>query len=203
MKINNEIFYHFHNNLCFNDVWIPGNELLINDEFNSNLGKIIKGYSTSININNEQRINFCDIVDEYLNRDVSKEKLIEILEISRSLIYYSNLFMQEKALEEVRKEKYPNLPSRLHSIWLTDECNIDFWHRRLKSEVKKLDLYKVMVSGKVFKSSESYLPSKNDSYEDMLKKSEKYWNPNLEMKEEQEAIEYLFQGKVKILEKIM
>lgn len=66
---------------------------------------------------------------------------------------------------------------------------------------KKLVLYRVSVTGNLFKSSDSFIPDDELTAREMYEESSKYWNPVFSEEDLCKA-EYLFQGKVKVLEKI-
>lgn len=110
-----------------------------------------------------------------------------------------NIYNRENALEEYRKQHFPNLPSRLHSIWLTDDIGKDFWKKSLGENTIS---YKVLVSGNLFKSSHEFIPDDRLNVKEMYDSSEYYWNPIFKNELEERHTEYLFQGKLKILEKI-
>jgi hypothetical protein len=60
----------------------------------------------------------------------------------------------------------------------------------------------VLLNGNLFKSSDAFLPSSNSNYNSNLIEAENYWNPKFENEEQEKKAEYLFQGKLKILEKV-
>ena len=124
-----------------------------------------------------------------------------MLKEASHMIYGMKIFMREIALEEVRRQQYPNLPSRRHSIWLCDENGIDFWKDQISHSGQiPVDLYKVMVTGNLFQSSDEFLPNNYTNFETKLKEANNYWTA--ENIKEEHKMEYLFQGKLKILEKI-
>lgn len=203
MEVKDKEMYHFHNNKVHNDVWVPGNEIIVDDNFESNFLKILRYYTTAVTTAEGDLVAFHNIIDNYLKQDQDKETYIKLLKDASHFLYGVCLFKREMALEEVRKQKYPNLPSRKHSIWLCDEQGVEFWKDQIsnKGEIQT-DLYKVLVTGNLFKSSDEFIPDSNLNYEDILKQCEDYWNPNFEDEKRKERAEYLFQGKVKILEKV-
>ena len=202
MKVENKEMYHLHKNTVFNDIWTKGNEIIIDDNFNSYYSIIFNFFNTSVKTTDGLE-SFDQIIDSYLKEEQDKEMYIRMLKEARKIIVGMNVFKREMALEEIRKELYPSLPSRKHSIWLCDEKGIDFWKKELIGEVSdELDLFKVSVSGNLFKSSDSFIPSNENDYGKNLKEAKNYWNPKFETEEEEKKAEYLFQGRVKILEKI-
>lgn len=113
------------------------------------------------------------------------------------MIYSLGIMNREKSLEEVRKEKYSNLPSRFHSIWVCDKENLDFWLEKINVDSS---IFKVLLNGELFKSSDSFLPNDGETIYNQKIQAETYWNPIFKEEVEERGSEYLFQGKVKILE---
>ena len=203
MKVKDKEMYHYHHVEMYQDIWKVGNELNVDDNFKTSFLNVLKYYSSAVNTESGKKNAFNRTIETYLKEDQDKEMYIQLLKEARRIISGANMFTREMALEVVRKEKYPDLPSRKHSIWLCDEKGLDFWKNQLTSEGHdKLDLYKVLVTGTLFKSSDSFLPDDYYTYENMLKCADMYWNPKFENQIQEEKAEYLFQGKVKILEKV-
>lgn len=203
MQVKEKEMYHFHNNKVYNELWVPGNEIIVDDNFETSFLNILKFYSTAVNTTDGGTEAFNSVINGYLKEDQDKETLIKLLKEASHLLYGANLFKREMALEEVRKQKYPNLPSRKHSIWLCDNKGVEFWKDQISHNGEiPTDLYRVLVTGNLFKSSDSFLPNNYSGYETNLLEAEQYWNPVFENDEQEQKAEYLFQGKLKILEKV-
>ncbi|MBQ9024416.1 MAG: DUF2441 domain-containing protein [Bacilli bacterium] len=203
MEVNNKEMYHYHHSHLYKDIWKPGNEFIVDDNFETSFLNILKYYSSAVTTITGNKNAFNRTIQRYLEENQDKETYIMLLKEARRIISGANMFTREMALEEVRKQKYPELPSRKHSIWLCEKKGLDFWANQLvREQQSKLDLYKVLVTGNLFKSSDSFLPEDYYTYENMLKSADGYWNPKFENEEQEEKAEYLFQGKVKILEKV-
>lgn len=123
-----------------------------------------------------------------------------MMETARRIIMGANVFKRELALEECRKQYYPELPSRLHSIWVTDEKQLPFWEGELKEN--DTELFELELNGNLFKSSDIFIPNDNLRMHEINEQSKKYWDPTFETEEADNKAEYLFQGKVKILKKV-
>lgn len=63
------------------------------------------------------------------------------------------------------------------------------------------DAYKVLVTGKIFKTNEQLLPDEEENYGDDYNQAFKYWHPKFKDVHEW-TNEYLAQGKIKILSKV-
>ena len=208
MQVKDHIMYHYHNKEAYSDIWQEGNELIVDDNFNSNFCQFLNRYSTAVRVkgtDHETFQSFDNVLERYLNEDefkkISPELAKKMLEESIRIIRNANLCHREYLLEKYRLEHYPELPSRYHSIWLTSYDNLEYWKDRLKRG-DSLKLFKVQVTGNLFKSSDLFIPDDHFTLEEMYNQAEKYWNPNFEQEHSLEQVEYLFQGKVKILERI-
>lgn len=201
MQVKDMEMYHFHNNKVYNELWVPGNEIIVDDNFDASYLNVLKYFHTFVLTKDGGKDAFNNIIDYYLTKEQDKETLIELLKEASNIICGMNIFMRELSLEETRRQKYPNLPSRNHSIWLCDTNGLDFWKDKISNYGKiPVDLYKVSVTGNLFKSSDELFPSYCSNFETNLKEAENYWNA--ENITEEKKVEYLFQGKLKVLEKI-
>lgn len=203
MEVKDKIMYHYHKLGIYDDKWQVGNEFVVNDSFNSFCGSIVDKFSTAIKYKNSL-VPLEIIIDKYLDdigiENVDLKTITNLLKDSRAIITNANMYNRELMLENYRKENNPNLPSRLHSIWLADKESLNFWKEQLEKR-KKLVLYRVSVTGNLFKSSDSFIPDDELTAREMYEESSKYWNPVFSEEDLCKA-EYLFQGKVKVLEKI-
>ena len=203
MEVQEKSMYHYHKLGIYDDIWQVGNELIVDDNFNSCYGNIISNFNTTINLLPENKqISLDKIIEAYLeNKEFTNlDEIKNLLQFSKNIIHNANIYNGELMLEKYRKDNNPNLPSRLHSIFLTDEKSLAFWKKQLR-EYRKIVLYRVSLTGNLFKSSDSFIPDDELTTKEMYEASSKYWNP--EFKEEDLCkAEYLFQGKIKVLDKI-
>ncbi len=203
MKVKEKSMYHYHRLGLYDDIWQVGNEFVVDNNFNSYCGSIVDQFSTAVKCENGI-FSLEKIIDEYLDdigvEDVDLKTITNLLKASSAIITKANMYSRESMLEQYRKENNPNLPSRLHSIWLADKESLNFWKEQLEKR-KKIVLYRVSVTGNLFKSSDSFIPNDELTAKEMYEESSKYWNPVFSEEDLCKA-EYLFQGKVKVLEKI-
>ena len=203
MEVKNKVMYHYHKLGLYDDIWQEGNEIIVDNNFNSYYGSIIDKFSTGIRFSNGI-VSLDRVIDEYIEEigieNVDIKTITNLLKDSSLIIKNINIYNRELMLEKYRKENNPNLPSRLHSIWLADKESLNFWKEQLEKR-KKIVLYRVSVTGNLFKSSDSFIPNDELTAKEMYEESSKYWNPVFSEEDLCKA-EYLFQGKVKVLEKI-
>ena len=103
-------------------------------------------------------------------------------------------------MEQYRQDKHNNLPSRLHCIYATDEKGLNHWRRQITDG--DITIYRIEPMEEPFKTSEIFIPNEENSFEGMYNNSFHYWNPNFKKIPTNQS-EYLVNGKVKILEKVM
>lgn len=202
MYVVEKEMFHFHNRKVYNDVWTLNNEFVVDDNFEASYISRLRHYTTAIDLADGKSISLNVVINKCLEEQLSKETLIELLKEASHLIRGINIIKREMALEEIRKQKYPELPSRKHSIWLCNENGIKYWSEALSNNEIKVDLYKVLVTGILFKSSDLFFPKTISDYETNLKEAESYWNPQFTDEEQEKRAEYLFQGRLKILKKV-
>lgn len=196
--------YHIHKHNNYDKLWKPYREITVSENFKSIMSKRYNDFTTSMIIEEDQNkilLNFHDYLLTLLSSktQINRQEFQKILQIAYQTSYFSNMFKRETALENYRKNNFNFLPSRLHSIYLTDEKGVSYWIDAL--DAKDYDLYRVEVTGNIFKTNEQLLPDETLSYKDAYENSFNYWHPNFK-KVPDNTNEYLVNGKIKILEKI-
>lgn len=191
--------YHLHKLGSHDKKWHENAIITVNDNFKNTMYERYKNFNTSIPIEDGGRINLHDLIIFLKQNQIADELIRDLIEYSYNISFYASMFKRETALENYRICKHNNLPSRLHSIYLTDELGIDSWIQKLGRD--NLELYRVEAEGNIFKTSEFFIPNETLSYEDTYNQSFYYWNPNFK-KAPIDSNEYLIQGNIKVLEKI-
>ena len=183
-------------------------EIKVDDKFKNGMLKRYNEFTTKTSILDVDGNIIDKNIHDYLARALfeinsgkkfSKQELEEILKLSYRASYYGNMFKRETALENYRKDNVSTLPSRLHTIYLTDEKGIDYWVNALQTD--NYTLYRVEASGEIFKTNEQLIPEEMLSYKDVYESAYNYWHPNFKHVPDY-TNEYLVKGKVKVLEKI-
>lgn len=200
MEVQDYTMFHYHKLGLYDDIWVEGNALKVDEQFRSYYGTILERFSTSVSVSSNKKVSFDRIIKQYLNQEsIDPNTTRKLLEEARRIIINTNIYNREMNLEEYRKKCTPHLPSRLHSIWVTDAENLKFWEDQLSKTVS-LALFKLSLSGNLFKSSDVFIPDDELCMNDMYLSSENYWNPTFQ--DSAEKIEYLFHGNVKILQRM-
>lgn len=115
----------------------------------------------------------------------------------------SGMFLREMVFEEIRREKYPEKPSRRNSMWLTEEDAIGIWSLFLKGRVElgatkfELDLVKLRCSGIFHKGNQHFLNNEIDSYNNFASAADRYWRGDFV--EDGNDNEILFSGEFEVL----
>jgi len=134
-----------------------------------------------------------ELVDKKKNPDL-------IIDLSKALSNY-DFIMREFALEEVRKEKFPNLPSRFRCMFLSedkDTClhNIQGFINR--GAGKHIQAIKVKVNGEAFFVKTFGIIRSGLSFNEYKKEAVNYWSQDQNSTDATKEI--LFVGDVEILE---
>ena len=202
MEVRDKIMYHYHRLGIYDDIWQVGNEITVDDNFNSYCGSIVDKFSTGVKCVNGI-FSLDRVIDEYIDDiglgNVDLNTIEDLLKCSSLIIKNINIYNRELMLEKYRKENNPNLPSRLNSIWLADKESLYFWKEQVR-EYRKIVLFRVSITGNLFKSSDSFIPNDELTTKEMYEASSAYWNP-IFSEEDLCKAEYLFQGRVKVLKK--
>lgn len=202
MQVVEKEMYHFHKKNKFDKIWKPKNEIIIDNSFNGDFLENIKKYTTAVMLDNNEKETFSYTIDRYLKANHDIEIYKEMLVNASNIIKQLNILKRELILEQIRQQYYPELPSRKHSIWLCDGKQVDYWNEIL-SEDNNIMLFKVLITGNLFKSSEAFMPQDISTYGENIREAEQYWNPKFETEDQENRAEYLFQGKLKILKKVI
>lgn len=146
------------------------------------------------------RINLGEIIELVLHEGASVGEIRDILEDAKKIILDEGINLREMAMEEYRKENCNNIPSRMHSLFACSGEGLPFWIEQINDG--EVNVFRIDVFDEPFISNEVLLPSETLSYGDKINASYKYFHPN-EQDLNTLTNEYLVQGKVKVLERVM
>lgn len=192
--------YHFHKVGSYDHFWKVGNTIDVSENFKSPTYKRFCDFTTASSTFTKDKINLYDVIKFYLESGKINEKIaMKLIDEAYKVSFRANEFKRESALENFRVNNNYIYPSRLHSMYLTDEKGILEWSKKFGNA--SLELYRVEVVGNIFKTSEFFIPDEILPYNKFYEKSYDYWNPNFK-KAPDDSNEYLVQGKVLIKEKI-
>ena len=192
--------YHFHKAGCYDHFWRVGNTINVSIDFKSSTYKRFCDFTTASSTFTKDKANLQDVINYYFESgEINGKIAMKIIEEAYRVSFRANEFKRESALENFRVNNNYMYPSRLHSMYLTDEKGILEWSKKFGRS--NLELYRVEIEGNIFKTSEFFIPDETLPYDKFYEKSYYYWNPNFK-KAPEDSNEYLVQGKVLIKEKI-
>lgn len=134
----------------------------------------------------------------YAHHDKKKNKNFE-LEMAKALLEY-DFIMRELALEEVRKEKFPHMPSRFSCMFLSEtaeECLKNFEEFKKLKKGACLQAIKVKVTGNAH-FVRGGIGREGFSYNQYVLEAERYWREGVNT--DRKVQEILFEGKVEVVE---
>jgi hypothetical protein len=200
MIVENKKFYHIHKISTKNEFWYPG-AIIDNSspDFINAFYEMVEIFSYSVPFNT-QPTNLEQVLEFYLSQPglLDPKTILQLLTDSAMFIREYNILKREAVLESVRKEFYPNLPSRKKVIWLCEERQLEYWKLALREAYV---LYEVEVTGEVFVSSDLILPLSSDSYRTTIAKAHNYWNYD-QANVDDLKVEYLFVGQLTVTREI-
>lgn len=201
MKIKDQIYYHIATNRHFK----VGDKVHFGNQPNGQARIFDFSY-----IKNGEPLH--KLAFNNANRGIFKDKNLTF-ELSKALANY-DLFVREIALEEVRKEKFPNLPSRFYCMFLSetkeDMLNTFNKYKKIKNSNKAFkslavrnndDTYQalsVKLNGEAFFVKDYHISREGISYNDYKKKAIEFWSQNQSSKNSTKEI--LFIGDAEIVE---
>lgn len=195
MFVEDKKMYHIHTLNKYDELWIPGNTIVVDDNFKSYFRQMDEITMAGVLNQNEEIVSMDFVMRNFLQREkVSKKEYKDLIEHAANILHDMTIKEREGILEWVRQQSYSHLPSRTSSIWLTDEKNLEFWKEQLNREQ---EVFIVSATGNIFKSADRLLPSRVTTQPEMIEQSKAYWEAN-DLKDD-DNIEYLFQGKLKLL----
>ena len=183
MKVEKQIYDHANSS----------NELKVGDilVFDSNTKN--KMYEQVYN--SKYSLNNMDANEIIINkkRERTTNFSLEELILLANTINNDAFVLRELALEEIRKQKYSNYPSRLSCLYLSKEIDeAKEWVnilKRNKKECKQVITFE--VTGEVYSFDGNLMLRQNISYQELLDKADIYCNSN--------GSEILFLGEAKVI----
>lgn len=167
-----------------------------------NFGQTLNGVGQRVMASHFQRnqIPLHKLGFNYLDsKKIFKNKKL-ILAMSKALLE-ADFVLRELSAEEVRKEKFAELPSRLRCMFLSEtkeETLKNFNEMQKSNKDKHFQAVAVKLNGNIFYAKENGLARNGLSFEENKKVAEKYWSQN--QKSTETTKEILFEGQAEIVE---
>ena len=143
-----------------------------------------------------------DILYSIAGHRFKKLKTNQLYELAHILEYY-DVFVKELALEEVRANKFPDLPSRLHCMYLSISKdialqNIESMSKNTEKNGSQFQAIAVKLNGTIFKAGKFYMTRESESYEYYKEKAYGYWSQK-DLRDDA-VKEILFEGEAEVVE---
>ena len=186
--------YHIHRHNQFDDIWNSSDTIMIDDTYQSNLYSEIKQFEQYLI--NKWGTYELDIIIKILERLVL-ESSNDLNEQKNTKHILNNMYIlrREQALEKGRILYASDIPSRFHSLFLTDYNNLSYWTNLVGNN--DYDIFELKCDGNLFVTSDELAPNFLLEFDKQVELSKLYWKPNV--KEKLLKKEYLFQGNGRII----
>lgn len=118
------------------------------------------------------------------------------------LDHHTKVALRELAMEEVRKKKYPNLPSRLKSLYVSDSLEkANKWYELfIEWNRPTFQIVKVVTDGNSFKGDACNCFEGTTDKKKNLELSERYWTGLNNIYGDTPIYEILLDGNIEVLE---
>lgn len=175
-----------------------GDVLTFNKDISNGQGNRV--FNTDFRLNNGRP---SDEMYAVAKRKFKKFKSKEDIYSIAHILEYYDVAIKEMAIEEVRKELFPNLPSRLHCMYLSLSKEIALANLKSMAESrekngKHFQAVAVKLNGVIFKVGKVYMSREGQSYNYYKQKAVSYWKQR-GLKDE-EVKEVLFEGTAEVVE---
>ena len=175
-----------------------GDVLTFNKDISNGQGNRV--FNTDFRLNNGRP---SDEMYAVAKRKFKKFKSKEDIYSIAHILEYYDVAIKEMAIEEVRKELFPNLPSRLHCMYLSLSKDIALANLKSVAESrdkngKHFQAVAVKLNGVIFKAGKVYMSREGQSYNYYKQKAVSYWKQR-GLKDE-EVKEVLFEGTAEVIE---
>ena len=199
---------YFHINNQPDCSWKVGDEVYFGNEYN-NMWRSFLEKGAYINLNGEKRP--ADQVIRYaLNAYAYNEPVplqmkgyrfnpVFTLKEATDCLGESMRIIRELTFEAIRKEFYPELPSRHNCIWLIpdDKQSLEFWKNLVHGNNKRI--FRVETDGIIHRAAQKWLMTGTIPLNEINSLAHNYWKGNDAGGLEDEI---LFIGKLKIIEEL-
>lgn len=205
MNVKNETFYHVRQNDSHSSDWELGSKITfgqntLNDfaSFYEDQQLVFDLYvpddrnpdgKTAIRDKPIESMEYIKNNNLYLLQDIRR-----IIDSSYDVIKEMSLFLRETIWEEVRMDRFPDLPSRKHCVWLCEKHSVSYWYGIFNNSKKILQ---VSATGKIHKADQRLLAHSILPGKELRTRAIKYWEGADGEKPEEEEI--LFEGTLEVV----
>lgn len=157
-----------------------------------------------------QTINFDSQKSGVYQRVIEKEKIVlDIYNhpnkyIESNLDHHTKVALRELALEEVRKEKFPNYPSRLKSLYVSKSIKeAQMWADSFITQGRKVfAIVTVRTDGNSFTGDAYNCFEGTINHNINLSLAHKYWNNEINLSQKEPIYETIIDGNITVIRTI-
>jgi Protein of unknown function (DUF2441) len=199
--VTSDNFYHIHKAGTYDHLWVPGNTFTVDGKERN---EFIRYYDTvRIGVQIEDGgpiIPMKEATEKFLALSAEiQQKIYPIyFQFAHKAIKEMGTYIREVIFEEIRKQEFPRLPSRMKAIWVCEEKDVQYWLPWLHSGEKAI--YRVSLNGVMHRGNPENLISDSVEHQLLRELARKYWIAN--DLDKAPAHEILFQGEVTVHEKL-
>ncbi|NBG67066.1 DUF2441 domain-containing protein [Acidiluteibacter ferrifornacis] len=174
--------------------WEVGSEYTIGSKLNTFYSEIVSSCSLKKELIETSKSK----VENRIHCDLMRASQYEIIanDIASELLQYIK-WIREEIFENIRKSRFPELPSRQQCIWLCTEEHLNYWLTQIHNE-KRIFEVKLIQPNTIHKASASYIKCDTYPISEFEDFAEKYWSgENCDVESE-----ILFSGRIKLLSEV-
>jgi len=207
MKAQGEIYYHFSCLAEVDELFRKNDSITWNKQVNTRTGHLLNT-SPGINPDKQGLHNMIRYLKTFPFDKHSPEMLGNLQTLTANVIRLLNSRYMELVFETVRKEKFPDLPSRRSCLFLTSKGYLKKWYDILINNDPKrerdINLYKLNVTGIMHKGDCRWFEELDvEEHQKYVDNAHEYWSGNI-MRQSKLSFrqEILFEGKIKVIERL-
>jgi Protein of unknown function (DUF2441) len=185
MHIESEKFYHIHKHSS--PKWIEGATFMFGEEPNNSWRafEVARRGITNPETNEVFTVDMVAFRALHVYRKQGKKDphlgfyhYNPVMTLAETLdsLFLSTRMVRELVLEEIRRQMYPDLPSRANCIWLIpeDERAVRFWLENMRGDHKKV--FRVRATGEMHRAPQQVVMGDTISLMEWRKRALDYWN---------------------------
>lgn len=195
---NESLLYHIHTlGTPYDPLWKPGSTFTVKQGERNHFLRYCDTATIGIHHPNGPTIPISQAINKYQE---APEKLWHqhcrtLLQQAGKAVKEMGMYIREVIFEEIRRNQFSDLPSRLSCIWLCDAAGITHWWPRLRSDNKII--LKTRVVGTFHRANPAFLIADSIGHDELRSLARKYWSGETVRNEPSE--ELLFCGQIHVL----
>jgi hypothetical protein len=179
MQTNNEIFYHIHKTSGKHDkLWMPGESFKVGNDGRNTFIEYFDTARIGVHYENGPTIPMSEAIRTFreLPIETQREHFPTYLQQAAKAIKEMGTFIRETIFEEIRREEFSSLPSRMKGIWVCEEKDIPYWSDKLHSGDRSI--FKVSLTGIMHRANPENLVSDSIEHNLLREHARRYWEAN-------------------------